>query len=296
MKRCLAFVLSGGGSLGALQAGALQALNERNLHPDLVVGTSVGAVNASFLAIHGFNYDSLQVLKDSWLEAATVDFMPSNYLWLTIRALFNRDGGESYQRMREFFIAHGLHPDLRFGDVQGARVVMVSSDLNSGQVFLHGLDPQESILEGLLASCALPPWVRPVEKNGKFLVDGGLICNLPVEPAVTLGATEIIAIDLEEMRQETPDARGFGVLLSKIIQTTTARQTKLELEVASARGVPVKLISLMAGEQVPFWDFRHTEELIRCGYELTLRELEGWRPASLHAWRNKWLAWLPWAR
>ncbi len=292
MAKCLTFVLGGGGARGALQAGALEALYQKNLHPDLIVGTSVGAVNASFLAFHGFNEESLAGLKAAWLEAARLDLMPSNYLWLTIRALFNRDGGETYQRMRDFFISHGLHPDLRFGDLQGIRVILVSADLNTGQPSLHGIDPGESILEGLLASTALPPWVRPIETQGRFLVDGGFISNLPIEPAISQGASEIIALDLGDLRVENIEARGFGPFLSKVIQTTAARQARLELEIAAARDVPVKLISLIAGEQIPIWDFHRTEELIRCGYEIAQREMQDWHPRP----RSGLFSWLPFGR
>jgi NTE family protein len=288
LDKHLTFVLSGGGALGALQAGALQALYESKVHPDLIVGTSVGGVNAAFLAMHGFNQDSLNGLKTAWLEAQAIDFLPSNYLWLTIRTLFNRDGGETYQRMRDFFISHGIHPDLRFGDVKGIKIILVSSDLNTGEVALYGANPDDSVLEGLLASTALPPWVRPIETKGRYLVDGGFISNLPIEPALTQGATDIIALDLGDLRLENADSRGFGPFLAKVIQTTEARQTKLELELAAARNVPVKLIQLFASQQVPIWDFSHTEELIQCGYEITQREMVGWRPKS----SSKWLAWL----
>lgn len=288
MERQLTFVLSGGGSRGALQAGALQALLECKLHPDLIVGTSVGAVNAAFLAIHGFNQDSLNSLKTAWVEAAHMDFMPSNYLWQTIRVLFNRDGGETYHRMREFFILQGLDPDLRFGDLKGIQTVFVTSDLNSGQVVLYGTNPADSVLEGVMASTALPPWVRPIETNGRYLVDGGFISNLPIEPAISQGAKEIIALDLGDMRHEDMEGRGFGPFLSKVIQTTGARQASLELELAEARGLPVKLINLIAGEQIPIWDFSRTEELIRCGYEITQREMQNWRPKA----RRGWLPWL----
>lgn len=289
MERRLTFVLSGGGSRGALQAGALQAIHERKLQPDLIVGTSIGAVNAAFIAIHGFNPDSLNSLKTTWIEAARMDFMPSNYLWQTIRVLFNRDGGETYQRMREFFILHGLDPDLRFGDLKGIQTIFVTSDLNSGQVVLYGTKPDDSVLEGVMASTALPPWVRPIETNGRFLVDGGFISNLPIEPAINQGATEIIALDLGDIRREDMEGHGFGPFLSKVIQTTEARQASLELELAEARGLPVKLINLIAGEQIPIWDFSRTEELIRCGYEITRREMQDWQPKS----RRGWLPWLP---
>ena len=55
MKKNLAFVLSGGGSRGAMQAGALRALVEGGYTPDMVCGTSIGAINGAFLAVHGFN-------------------------------------------------------------------------------------------------------------------------------------------------------------------------------------------------------------------------------------------------
>lgn len=55
-----AFVLSGGGSLGAVQVGMLQALSERGVQPDLLVGTSAGAINAAFVAGHGMSSEALQ--------------------------------------------------------------------------------------------------------------------------------------------------------------------------------------------------------------------------------------------
>src|SRR5439155_19201555 len=61
-----AFVLSGGGSLGAVQVGMLQALGERDVRPDLVIGTSAGAINAAYVAGHGTGPNSLEVLANTW--------------------------------------------------------------------------------------------------------------------------------------------------------------------------------------------------------------------------------------
>src|SRR3970282_1559461 len=90
MKRKLAFVLGGGGARGALQVGALRAVLEAGYQPDLLVGTSIGAVNASYLAINGFNQESLVGLARAWHDAAHADLLPANYLWLTVRSLFRR--------------------------------------------------------------------------------------------------------------------------------------------------------------------------------------------------------------
>jgi NTE family protein len=61
-----AFVLSGGGSLGAVQVGMLQALAAHGIEPDLLVGTSVGAMNAAWVAAHGTSADSLAGLTEVW--------------------------------------------------------------------------------------------------------------------------------------------------------------------------------------------------------------------------------------
>src|SRR4051812_10628406 len=62
----VAFVLSGGAGLGAIQVGMLQALAERDVHPDLIVGTSVGALNGAFLAGHGTTPQSVEQLACVW--------------------------------------------------------------------------------------------------------------------------------------------------------------------------------------------------------------------------------------
>lgn len=74
-KNKLAFVLGGGGARGALQVGALRALLEADIHPDLAVGTSIGALNAAFIGLHGFNSQALDGLVTTWRAAATADHL-----------------------------------------------------------------------------------------------------------------------------------------------------------------------------------------------------------------------------
>ena len=72
-----AFVLSGGGSLGAVQVGMLQALAERGVEPDLLVGTSCGALNAAWVAGHGMSRTSLAELAAVWIGLRRRDIFPS---------------------------------------------------------------------------------------------------------------------------------------------------------------------------------------------------------------------------
>ncbi|GAB4505899.1 MAG: hypothetical protein Kow00123_00370 [Anaerolineales bacterium] len=273
MRRPLAFALSGGGARGALQVGAIRALLEAGFRPDILVGTSIGAANATYLALRGVSLASLDGLAETWRDAAQADLMPANYLWLTLRVLFNRTGWRPYHRMREFFVSHGISPDMRFGDIQGVRLILVAADLNSGRPVLYGANPDDLVLEGLLASTALPPWVRPMEKGDQLLMDGGVVSNLPVEPALSQGARSIIALDLADPRCVPIGDERFGPFLAKLMRTVEQRQTDLEMALAAERGVEVWPISLMGREPVQGWDFSQTEELMAQGYITARAEL-----------------------
>jgi len=293
MKRQLAFVLSGGGSRGALQVGALQALLEAGLHPDLLVGTSIGAANAAFLALNGFSQPSLEQLVEVWHDAARADLMPANYLWLTVRSLFGRPSTYPAQRMRDFFLRHGIKPELRFRDLQQIRLILVACDLNCGRPVMYGQNMEDSLLEGVVASTALPPWVTPIEKNGQFIMDGGTVSNLPIEPALAAGATEIIALDLLDPREVPVEGHGFGPFLGRLTYTVEKRQSDLEMALATARGIPVTHIHLLGKEIIPMWDFQHTNELIDQGYQIAQAEIgkmeaEKQRPRPLIERLREW--------
>lgn len=287
MRKCLAFVLGGGGARGALQVGAIRALVERGYLPDLLVGTSVGAVNATFLALNGLSPESLDRLAEAWRSAISADLLPSNYLWLTVRALFNRPATYPAHRLRAFFVAQGLSPEMRFRDIRGARLVLVAADLSTGRPVLYGADLQQSVLEGVLASTALPPWVAPLEKDGQLLIDGGVISNLPIEPALSQGATEIIALDLVDPRGVSSSVPGFGPFIYRLLTTVEQRQVNLEKALAAARNVPVRHLSLLGDTPVAVWDFRHTEQLIARGYENALQEIDSWVQEERRPWPGR---------
>ena len=269
MNRKLAFVLGGGGSRGALQVGALYALLEHNLHPDLLVGTSIGAVNATFLALNGFSKHSLDLLTTTWQEAAELDLLPANYIRLTLRAMLGRSSVNPSQRLRGFFINHGLAAALRFADVKQTRLIIVSTDLNTGKPVLHGESLDDGILDALLVSTALPPWVMPVRKQGQFLMDGGVVSSLPIEPAMLAGATEIVALDLTDPREIFSINTQLGFFLDRLTFAVEQRNVDLELGLAKACGIPVFHINLTGKESIPLWDFHHADELITQGYDIT---------------------------
>jgi NTE family protein len=286
VKKCMAFVLGGGGARGAFQVGALKALLEAGYQPDLIVGTSVGAINAAFLALRGANLESIQQLIEVWREASHANLMPSNYLSLTLRKLVGRSADYTGHRMRDFCIHHGLAPDMCFKEINGMRLILVAADLNSGQPVLYGTHPDDSILEGVLASTALPPWIPPLEKDGRLLVDGGAVSVLPIEAAIKAGASEIIALDLNDTRAYLQSANNLVNLFGKMVATANHRQAELELALADALGLPVKHIRLLGVDPIAIWDFELTETRIARGYALTRDIIETWRsePKSRFKW------------
>ena len=273
-KQKLAFALGGGGARGALQVGALRALLEAGIKPDLLAGSSIGAVNAVFLAMHGFTSQALDQLNIAWYAAAKADLFPANTAWLTLRVFFNRIHARPYQRLKDFFISQGVSPDLRFGDLLYSPVILVSADLNNRQPVYYGNDPKQFVLDGLLASTALPPWVHPIESEGRFLIDGGAVSNLPIEPAIAHGATEVIALELSDPDEIDPRSHGFGPFLNKYLAVVEARQISLELELAHARKVPVHVVYFKTDSPVPPWDFSRTQSLLEDGYRQMKLALE----------------------
>ncbi|PWH14165.1 MAG: hypothetical protein DDG59_13355 [Anaerolineae bacterium] len=288
-RRPLAIALGGGGARGALQVGALRAFFEYGVQPDILIGTSIGAVNAAYLALHGVNLEGLRALEQAWFEAAEANLLPANYLWLTVQVLFERIGRRTDHRMRDFFVAHGLTPDLTFGDLRNIRLFLVAADLNAGKPVIYGSHPHQSVLEGLQASTALPPWVHPLDQEGRYLIDGGVVSNLPIEPAYHQGAKEVIALDLLDARTVTaPATPSFGPFLAKLIHTVEQRQLDLELQLASAHQLPVWHIRLQGHKPVPIWDFSQTAKLIERGYQLTQAEIQ----KRLEQPSLPWLRWL----
>ena len=273
-NHCLALVLGGGGARGALQVGACRALFEAGYKPDLIVGTSIGAANAVGLALWGVNLEGVAALEKAYQVFAESQWMdtPGRLVWhtLTGRPFFTG------QKARDVLIEFGIGPDLHFDRFEDLRLGLVSADMSSGERLIYGLKAGQSVLEGVLNSVAVPPWFAPVEDEDQFIMDGGALSNLPVEPALTMGATEIIALDLSI---PAGMSRSTGRLnqLEKAISSFNEHEKHLELALAEARGVPVHYLRLISNPPTPMWDFSTYRDLIAIGYETARDEIPGWQ-------------------
>src|SRR5690242_2717851 len=175
-----AFVLSGGASLGALHVGMLRALYERGITPDLLVGTSVGALNAAFVASRPQAPETALKLARVWQGVARNEAFP-----LSLRAVVGGLAG----RRDHLVPARGLrgiierHIELTELDAAPVPLHVVTFDLGAGtEVVLS----EGSATEAILASCAIPGVFPPVSLDGRVLVDGGVLNNTPISHAVSL--------------------------------------------------------------------------------------------------------------
>jgi NTE family protein len=183
-----AFVLSGGGSLGAVQVGMLQALTDRHIQPDLLVGTSAGALNAAFIAGHGADAHGLAALAEVWahLRARSVFRLAPRQ---TLSALSGGSNGVCSDRgLRTLVDQH-----LTFDALEDSPIplAVVATDLLTGrEVALRTGDARQAVL----ASCAIPAVFPPIAFGDLVLADGGLANNSAVSQAVMAGADTVYVL------------------------------------------------------------------------------------------------------
>jgi len=178
------FVLGGGGNLGALQVGMLRALLEADVHPDAVVGASVGAINGAVLAFNP-GLAGVDRLEDQWRPLRRSRVFPLRVSALAQGVLNGAHGLVAATGLRSVLADTGL-TGTRLEDAPTGLYV-VATDLGSSRpVVLSSGDT----VEALLASAAIPRVFPPVEVDGRRLVDGAVQSAVPLAQALDLGAEE----------------------------------------------------------------------------------------------------------
>ena len=180
-----AFVLSGGASLAAVQVGMLRALAQRDIRPDLLIGTSAGALNAAHVAGHGHRPEGLESLGRLWVGLRRSKVFPLRATRATLAAVGVRDSLCSPERLRELLTAHVPFQRLEEAAIP---VHVVAADVLSGrEVVLRSGDA----VTALLASCAIPGVFPAVNVDGRQLCDGALAANQGIAHAAREGADRV---------------------------------------------------------------------------------------------------------
>ncbi|MFH5884152.1 patatin-like phospholipase family protein [Halalkalibaculum sp. DA3122] len=244
--------LGGGAALGAAHIGVLKALEEHGQQIDYVSGTSIGAMIGAFYAF-GMSVEEIEKIA-------------VNLRWLDVSSLsVSRMGLLSNQKLGNL-----VREEL--GDVMIEEapkpLAIVATDLASGRkvVFREG-----DLATAVMASTCIPGIFIPVETDGKLLVDGGLVENVPIQSLKTIGAKKIIAVDINAMRlYKKPD---------DIIEViTNALDIAIEnLSRAKADEVDLLIRPKLASYSRTVDDPEKLRELIDKGYHAANKKLNSYK-------------------
>jgi NTE family protein len=180
-----AFVFAGGGSLGAVQVGMLEALLSARLQPDFVVGASVGAINASYFA-GAPSAEGVARLAILWSGARRSDIFP--FTFTSLLGLLRGQGHiVSPSGLRRLLKAN--MPYVRLEDA-AIPVHITATDVQGMAVCLS----KGPVLDAVLASAAIPGIFPPVRIGGRMLMDGSIAIDSPLRVAADLGASTIVVL------------------------------------------------------------------------------------------------------
>jgi len=260
----LAFVLSGGGNYGAMQAGALRVLLEAGIKPQMLVGTSAGALNAIYLATD-FTVEGAHKLENLWLQAKPTEMGLTAIFEVVGNIALRKESLFSNKKLLDY-LKLNLPADIKtFGDLQkkhGVALYTTAVGISSRKLRVFGDSPEDTLINGAMSSTALPPYYPPWKVNNHQYIDGGALAKLPLTVAVKRGAEEIIALDVRDIvageGEEMLDIAAFALSIM------TQQQTDNQLRWARNKGVKVHYLPLKP-EKIRFWDFSQAKVLIESG-------------------------------
>lgn len=228
-----AFVLGGGGVLGDAEVGQALALSEAGITPDLICGTSIGAINGAHLAMDP-SAQGVEKLAELWTTLGDDDVfggsLRERLTTLARTRIALHDAGALRTLIERTLPA-------RFEDLAiPFNCVAACVETASARWFATG-----SLIDPVLASCAVPGLFPPVVLDGRHYVDGGLVHSIPLGRAVQLGATEIYVMQVGRIEQDlAPPTTPLAVAL---VAFEIARRHRFVEELSHARaGVTVHVL------------------------------------------------------
>jgi NTE family protein len=255
-----AFVLAGGGALGSIQVGMLRALVRHGVKPDLLIGSSVGAINAAYFAAHP-DAEGVERLASIWLGMTRRQVFPITLRGM-IEFLRHREAIVSQEGISKLIALH-----IPFELLEQARVPLyvVASDVVTGDAVTMS---RGSARDAIVASTAIPAAFRPVQIEGRSLVDAAVASNTPVRKAVEIGARKLIVLPTGFICAGSGPPKGALDVAMHSLTLLIARQLVSELDGlgsdVSCHIVPP--ICPLAGSVL---DFSRSAELIARGEAVT---------------------------
>ena len=259
LPRPVGYVFGGGGSLGAVQVGMLQALGEHDVAPGIVAGTSVGSLNGAVVALEPKS--AANRLSHLWARLTRERVFPGGLL-AQVRTL--------QHTKTHLFPSTGLAGVI--GDFMGADITFADLALPFAAIAMDIATTRPHVLRdgpllpALLASAAIPGIFPPVQLGALRLYDGGLVANVPMRQALAMGARSLVVLDCN-FPGHTPDPpETIAEVLFYTAMVTMRSQAVFEAPLAAA-DVPVIYLHGPEPHRVSPLDFRHTGMLIEAAYE-----------------------------
>ncbi len=266
------FVLGGGGRWGAVEVGMLQALNEAEVHPDLVLGTSIGAFNGSVIADQP-GEAGVKNLVDLWQTMSEAGVFRGGLIDRIVNVATLQPAIHKTEEL-QLVLEHVHGPAKRIEDLEIPFQCVAASIEKSGEHWFT----EGPLLPAILASAAVPGLFPPVEIEGEHFYDGGLVNSVPLDRAIQLGA-EVIYV-LQVGRIEAPLRPPERLHESALIAFEIARR---HMFARALKAMPddIELHLLPSGNPVAFDDRRQIKwkdtsnmaELVDGAYEATQKYL-----------------------
>ena len=261
-----ALVLAGGGSLGAAQAGALEAIVEAGERFDLIVGASAGAINGAFFAGDP-TLAGARRLCTTWAAMRKSHVMP-----LSAQTLMNM----AFRRTHLFAhdaLRHLLNQHIPYADFTEARLrlLVIATDLLTGDAVVMATG---DAVDAVLASSAMPAAVPPVRRDGRYLVEAAVTSNTPVRIAVACGARRLIVVPTGFVCALPEPPRGAIANALQALTLLIARQLVAELE-ALGPEIDYAIVPTLCPLNASPYDFSRSAELIEASAASTRAWVDG---------------------
>lgn len=263
----IAFVLSGAGNRGPLEVGALRALLEQGIQPDLLVGTSAGAINASYLAAWGASVETTHKMEAMWASVNADDVYPEDLLQIVWRVKSKANSIFTNKGMRKM-LEKALPPGVTtFGQLK-IKLYTTATDLRTSRLVLFGDVAQAPIVDAVMASAAIPAVHPPVVYHDLQLVDGGVVANAAASVAMDRGANILYVINAGYGGEQIKPAEGVIEVVMNTLNTMLS-QSLLEDIDRARRDPKVDLhhIHLSGFGDLSPRDFSKCSAMVKSGYD-----------------------------
>ena len=256
--------LGGGGAKGVAHIGVLKALEEANVKIDYLAGTSVGAMVAS---LYAFNVDTDSI--SNLARRLTISDITTFKL--------SKTGFFTTELLRKLLIEYVGDVNIEDASIP---LAIVATDINTGEAVIFR---QGSLADAVCASASIPGIYIPMNLNGRTLVDGGLVQNVPVQPVKDMGAGVIIASHLSSVDSYEEPENVLDVMRNAF-EIAVSQHTKGEVEMADL------LIAMDLSDFSLRDNTERHDELYAIGYESAKEQLSkftwyGTRNVFFYLWR-----------